>query len=241
MKKFTTVAMLIAGVFAGSANAALMTTSVQTQTYSGPAGNTSGISGVQPFTFAKFDPSLGTLIRVVSQLTFEISGGLLSVDNITNKVVSGNGSLGASVEVTGPTFFISDAFQPMFSGFDLSQMASFTLAADPTLSVGGSGPDVANLFGGTFSMSSGWLNVASFLHSSFMGSGNFDVNFDTNSDISLNVVGARGTFEAVNTNLTMNFFYEYESATPPAPVSVGYGLGSLVLAGLVASRRRKQK
>lgn len=241
IKKIAIAAIVASSLFGNAAHAALMTTSVQSQQYVGKAGNKSGSFGVSPFSFAKFDASLGSLLGVFAKLTFNISGGLISADNLTNKVTSGTGELGASASVSSSVPFVSSSFVPMFSGFELSQLASFTLAADPLLTIGGSGPDVFTMHGGAYSMDSGWQMLATMFQTPLIGTGNFVVNFDTNSDVIINAVGARGSFEAVDADLKMELYYQYEGAAP-APVDARYGMvGLLALAGLMTRRRSLKK
>lgn len=241
LNKFAAYAALSLVVMSTSAQAALMSTTTQNQTYTGVAGNASNSPGLQPFVFEKFDTTLGTLLRVVARLSLTISGGLISADNMTNQVASGTGMLGAQASVSGPVPFINDQYAPMFSGFELAQYADFTLAADPTMSFGGNGPDVGTLYGGTYNKTSGWQSVASLFNYAFVGAGDLLIDFDTNSDISIDVVGARGSFEAVNAVVSLDLFYEYETidVTPPSAVNAGYGMAGLAFLLLGFRSRRK--
>ena len=107
---------------AGAASAEVFTTDVQNQTFTGIAGKASGVDGVSPFVFDKFDESLGTLTNVYFRSTVIIDGGLLGADNFTNEVVSGSGHIGASVTIGDLTnddvSLLDDEFKPLFSTVD---------------------------------------------------------------------------------------------------------------------------
>lgn len=243
LKKSLLAMVAVLGMTSVQSHAALLTTPLQTQSYSGAAGNASGTAGVLPFLFNKFDSALGTLRRVVMRATFNISGGLISADNMTNQVATGTGYLGASVDFSSSALLINSSYRPMFSGFELTQFGNFTLAPDPTMSVGGNGTDVGTIYGGNYSMNSGWQVLAELFQDDFIGTvgQHLAVDFDTNSEVGVNVVGARGSFESVNTTVSMELFYEYETVDGPAPVSAPMGFAALGL-GLIgfAARRKKQ-
>lgn len=247
LKKTTFALVAALGLMSAQSHAALMTTSVQTQTYTGPSGSASGFLGLSPFVFNKFDSALGTLSRVIMRASFTISGGLISADNMSNQQVSGNGFLGASAAISEPgIIFVDDTFNPMFEGLELTQFTNFTLAADPTMGIGGTGPDVVTFNGSTLSTTSGWKNLASFFQSPFVGTSGqtLSIGFDTNSEVAVNVVGARGSFENVENTITLDMYYEYNTVDvtpPPTPVSAPLGFAALGLGLIGFAARRKQK
>lgn len=244
MFKKLTIATLLSIAFMGSAQAALMETDVQKFTFSGPSGVTSTEPGVTPFIFNKFDETLGVLNNVFFRAFFQISGGLIGADNMSNDVVTGNGELGARLSLASSIPLLTPSFSPIFNPIELSQLAVFTLAADPTLSVGGSGPDVATLNGATISENLGWTPSASFLLGNFIGSGQtFRVDYRADSLINVSVPGAQGFFQVPDVYIEVEMYYQYtapEVTTPPQDVSAPFGLAfaGLALMGIGLSRRK---
>lgn len=225
-----------------------LTTPTQSAYFSGTAGNTSLQEGLDPFTFDKFDSSLGTLTGVFVRYDFTIDNGLIGADNMTNEEVSGTGELGGSLTLTSELGFVNSTYNPVFEKMDLLQTAAFTLAADPTQSVGGNGPDVATLYGVQMYSDSGWVSLGSGTFNPFVGTAGdtFDVDFDTDSSVVVNVPGAQGFFQAVDTSISMELYYTYEAPAvnePPASaVSVPAGLAAagMFLMGAGALRRRSK-
>lgn len=237
---------LLSLISAGSAQAALMETEVQKFTFSGPSGVTSTEPGVNPFVFNKFDDTLGALNNVFFRAFFQISGGLIGADNMSNDVVTGSGELGARLSLTSSIPLLNPSFSPIFTPIEVSQLAQFTLAADPTLSVGGNGPDVATLYGATLSDSKGWTPSASFLLGNFIGQGQtFTIDYRADSLINVSVPGAQGFFQVPNVYIEVEMYYQYIAPTivtpPPQDVNAPFGLAiaGLSLMGLGAARRKK--
>jgi hypothetical protein len=230
-----------------SANASLFTQE-QVQTYSGVAGNTSAEAGLDPFSFAKFDASLGDLQNVFVQLTFTIDGGLIGADNMTNEEVTGSGYLGGASTLSSndAQFFAweNGNLRSVFMKQELVQNATFTLAADPEMTTGGNGPDVATHYGSPYSTTESFV-LADFVNSDFVGAGeSILVDYDTDSLVQVEVAGAQGFFQAVDSVMEMRMYYEYTEHAQPeinsvsSPVALAaLGLG---LMGFGAARRKKR-
>lgn len=228
-----------------SASAELLTTEVITNTFTGTAGNASTQNGIEPFTFAKFDPSLGTLTNVFFKSTFIIDNGLIGADNMTNKAVSGTGHLGGQLGYLNATVAMTGGdFQPLFGTQELLQNTTFNLEADPTLSTGGNGPDTATMTGGYMSDATDWLAVHNLVLDQYVSDGgdtSFTVDFDTNSSVMVDVAGAQGTFQAVDATVKLELYYQYESFPEinDVPAPAGLALAGLALMGFGAARRRR--
>jgi len=233
------------------AHAALVT-EVQQNTFTGPAGNSSGAGGgAASFAFNYFDSALGTLTGVHIRYKVDVTGGYLRADNMTNQSINGNATLGAmvSLDISKVSEFLN------LQNIELTQQASFVLAADPSMTTGGFGSDVFQMYGSNLTQTKGWLNYTNnFLIDPFYdvngSGGTFDVDFATYSLITLNAAGAQGVFEPASVKLTMELYYSYDAAvvepeptpepTPgpapvPAPLAGMFGLGLL---GLGLAKRK---
>ena len=235
---------------AGAASAEVFTTDVQNQTFTGIAGKASGVDGVSPFVFDKFDESLGTLTNVYFRSTVIIDGGLIGADNFTNEVVSGSGHIGASVTIGDLTnddvSLLDDEFKPLFSTVDRVRSANFELAADPTESLGGSGADTVVMAGDYHEVITGFSAIAQAFLSQFIGAGDtFSINFDSNSEVYVEADGAQNTFQTAVIDLGLELVYEYEVIEDSgddniSDVSAPFGVAALGLSlmGFGAARRR---
>jgi hypothetical protein len=233
-------------VMSMGASAELLTTAAQTQEFTGTAGNTSTEAGIDTFSFDKFDSSLGILSNVFMRTSFIIDNGFVTADNLTNQIVNGSSELGASAHFLNASEITVDAsVQPILSMMELVQTATYTLAADPTMAIGGTGPDVVTVNGVLLDQTSGWkaINLA------FIGgyvevdaNDDFTVDFDSASLVVVDAPGAQGLFQAVDTTIRLEVFYEYNTFPPVTEVSapVGVAVLGLGLIGFGAMRRRKQ-
>ena len=220
----------------------------QSASFSGAAGNDSTEPGVAPFVFAKFDEALGKLTNVFFRTTFTLSGGLIGADNMTNDATSGYGDLGAKLFLSGSEPLLNGSYASLFSPIELTQRTTFTLAADPTLSTGGNGPDVMTYYGTTLQEQTSWRSISTTFLSNYTGAGQtFNINFDTDSSILVSVPGAQGFFQVPNVYLNVEVYYEYEPTTVQPPPSADVNspvlamLSGLSLIGLGLSRRRQKK
>jgi hypothetical protein len=239
--------LLAAVLVAASATAyADLVTPTQTETFTGVAGNDSTKEGVSPFVFDKFDESLGTLTGVFVQYSLDIANGLIGADNLTNEEVEGTGDLGGDVILSSDLAMFRDGtFTSIFEKLELLQSTTFTLAADPTLSVGGiEGEDVQSFEGSDFSANSGLISLNSDFLSQFAGAGEtFTVDFDSGSTTIVDVSGAQGFFQAVDMIVNMDVYYSYEEFAEPVesndvPAPLGFAALGLALAGLGAKRKK---
>lgn len=235
-------------LFAGNATAAIDVTNTQMKEFGGAAGNTTSEVGVDPFIFNKFDETLGTLLNVFFKASFQISGGLIGADNMTNSEVSGTGLLGAKLSLTGSEPLLNDSYTALFQPLSLVQSTTFNLAADPTLSTGGTGPDIQQFNGTTLDQQTNWLASNTNFLSYYTGSGQtFSIDFDTDSTVVINASGAQGFFQVPNVYLKVEMYYEYETAplsveSPPTDVNAPAGLavfGASMLFFGAARRRQK--
>jgi hypothetical protein len=248
MKFFKTLVLASTLMMAFTANAGYIYTDTQTNSFSGTAGSTSERDGVEPFVFDYFDSTLGDLLNVYVSYDLLIDGGLVGADNLTNKEVSGSLTLGGAVLMSSALPFLTDSFANIFNKLELTQSDTFTVAADPTLSVGGNGPDTYRLLGEEISGTSGLLSLNTNLLNFFTGNSGdtYTVDFDTDSVIVVDAPSTRGFFQAVDTTIEMNIVYEYENDIPPAnnevsvPAPASAFLFGLGLAGLAATRKKKQ-
>ncbi len=235
-------------LFTLGANAELYTPT-QSEAFAGTAGNKSSEPGVDPFVFSKFDTALGNLTGVYVRYDFTILNGLIGADNMTNDEAAGSGVLGAAATFTASVPFLDyTTTQPVLTNVDLTQTADFTLAADPTMSVGGSGPDVATMYGQTMTQDSGWVRLTDFFLGDFEGAGDtFTINFDTFSNLNVEVAGAQGFFQVVDTEINFDVYYAYEEIVeppvePPSDVSAPLtALAGLSLLGLAGLRRKRNQ
>lgn len=217
------------------AHAEIINTPTQNQLFFGTAGNKSTEPGVDPFSFSKFDTSLGSLNDVFVRYSMTIDNGLLGADNLTNDAVVGTGTLGGSVLLKPEFGFLKDDFSPIFEKISLSQTETLNLAADPTMSLGGSGPDVDSFNGGFLEKNVGWLTVNKVLLSNFLASptnDSFTIDIDTSSVVKVDAGGSQGFFQAVDVGVNMDLYYSYDKA-PEADVSDVTSPGVLAAAGLV--------
>ena len=227
-----------------------ITTSTQSQSFTGEGGADSSLENVSPLVFDMFDSSLGTLTGAFISYSMGVNGGLIGADNMTNDETSGTGSLGAEMilqEMSGMNFFKDGTYDSAFEKLTRVENTTFTLAADPTMSVGGSGDDIQQ-FNGTSGVvsSNGFIALNTNLLSQFMGSAGdtFTVDFDTTSVTSVSVAGAQGFFQPVTLDIAMNLYYTYEEvAEEPeasdAPAPIGFAALGLALAGFGIRRKTK--
>lgn len=235
----------------GGASAALMTTTIQSQSYSGTAGISSNESGANPLTFLKFDETLGNLVNVFMRADFSISGGLIGADNVTNQEVGGTGELGANISVTSSMPLFNSAYQMMFETVELSQFTNFILVADPTLSTGGNGLDVVTLYGGAINTQVDWQSVGAFFVNDYIGQNQqFNIDFNTVSIVNISAPGAQGFFQSPDFSMNIELYYEYDptevTTTPnevPTDVTgpAGLAIAGMSLMLLGANRRKNQK
>lgn len=237
----------------GGASATYVT-ATQTQQFQGIAGKDSGADGVLPFSFLKFDSSLGNLTGVFFRSVINVSGGLIGADNTTNEQVDGSGYIGASVQIGDATndgvSTLDNSFKPIFGPQEFVTNASFTLHGDPELSVGGNGSDVFVMNGSSHFYDSGFLSVSSMFFNQYLGSDYFNIGFDTTSEVSVSALGAQNTFKTANVELGLELYYQYEKfpepgieVEPPAsnvPTPFGFASLGLGLLGFGAARRKKK-
>lgn len=233
--------LAVALVFAAASANAAYTTEAQTNTYSGAAGSKSTEEGVDPFSFSKFDSSLGVLTGVVFTYNFSVSDGYIGASNQSNQTAGGSAELGSHV-----SFDFSDVSQYiMLAPITLSQSTSFYL--QPAGSE--AGDDSFMLDGKSMNSSKDRTLTENFILSSFIGDDPFYIDFLTSSitEITTNGAGVQGLFESVDISLSMSLSYVYEEYEDtgdegsvedvPAPLIGFAGLAMFGLAGL----RRKSK
>lgn len=243
--KFTKLAVIAIPLMLGaSAAQASLSTATQVQSFSGAAGSSSSQASVDPFTFDLFDSTLGDLTGVFLSYDVVISGGMLGADNQTNEEVSGTMELGGGVNFEGQFPLFDTAYNPVFNQVDGSKLANFTLAADPTQSVGGNGPDTVEILGDTFTGGAENVSISDLLFDNFSqaGGGSFFIDFTSFSTTLINAPGAYGYFDSPDLDMSVSLYYTYEE---PAPVEAndvsapfGLALGGLALMGLARLRRR---
>jgi hypothetical protein len=225
---------------------ALADLSTPTQNFSfvGSADSSSLEPGGAPFLFNKFDGSLGDLTGVFVLYDFAIMNGLLGADNKTNAQVSGSGDLGAAVALTSNVQFLNNDLSGLFNRVSLLHSFEFTLAADPTLSIGGDGPDTSTMLGATLFRDSGWKRASNINYASFYGGPGekITINFDMDPTAIVRVVGAQGFFQSVDTELNMSMYYTYSAplvVQPPTnvPAPIGMAIMGLAMIGFGARKR----
>ena len=223
-------------------------TGVQSHNYSGSAGNNSASVSIDPFTFDYFDISLGTLTGVFVSYNIEISGGFIGADNQTNKEVQGTMRLGGGAFFDADMPFLDANFNDIFNTVSGEKQESFTLAADPTLSVGGNGPDTYVMNGDRFSGGVSNVQVNTALNNNFIDSGSFDIDFSSYSILEVNAPGARGFFESPDLNIEMSLYYTYQpdaviddpsDATTDVSSPATLGAAGLLMMMAGAFRRKK--
>jgi hypothetical protein len=246
------VTAIAASMITWGVQADILTTDPQSNNWMGTAGNTSLAAGIDPFAFYKFDSSLGNLTNVFVQYDLTINNGLLGADNLGNTPVTGIGVLGGKISLTSDVSFLTPDFQNVFSPLEVTQNFTFNLDADPTYSVGGTGQDIQSFTGNELFASSGFETLNPFVFDQFMGGPNdaFNVDFDTDSVVIIEMQNAQGFFQAVDTEINVSIYYEYDdTATPPGPLDVN-GPVSIILAtggllaffaGLTYRNRKAQK
>jgi hypothetical protein len=214
----------VAGLALLGANAAFAGTS--TQSFTQPQRTT---DYTLPFTFAQFDPSLGTLDSV----TLTLDGGSAFSGTIKNVAASAEDfefTEGVNLELTGP------------AGADIlgnaSSSQSYTgLAAGGTAAFGPVAP--------TFTAISQVLSPAAAGFSSFVGTGTVPFNLGTLT--SETIRGGGGNQRATLTTtagghatLTYNYTNYTPAAVPEASTTVSFGLLlALGLGVLVVARKKK--
>lgn len=225
----------------------IKTTAVQSDSYTGTAGDTSLQPGVDPFVFSKFDSSLGTLTNIFVTYSISIDNGYIGADNKTNNAVSGSAELGGQVLFSSDLGFINSSFVSLFQPpLKVTQTVTIELAADLNQTTGGTGPDVQQYNGGPLSDSRNSLQVNSVAFGTFIGSATdtFDVDFETISLNNVSVGGAQGFFEAVDVTVAFEMYYEYEEADEPDVPSVPapgiFSVGLLCLGALYGRRYIKR-
>jgi hypothetical protein len=247
------ITAIAASMMTWGVQADILTTDPQSNNWMGTAGNTSLAAGIDPFAFYKFDSSLGNLTNVFVQYDLTINNGLLGADNLGNTPVTGIGVLGGKISLTSDVSFLTPDFQNVFSPLEVTQNFTFNLDADPTYSIGGTGQDIQSFTGNELFASSGFKTLNPFVFNQFMGGANdtFNVDFDTDSVVIIEMQNAQGFFQAVNTEINMSIYYEYDGvATPPdgpldvnGPVGILLTTGGLLafFAGLTYRNRKAQK
>jgi hypothetical protein len=253
MLKLKTIALATALGLASMGASASFVTNTQTATFTGVAGNDSSEPGLSPFQFEKFDSSLGNLTGVYVRYDFSIDNGMIGADNLTNEQKGGTAYLGGSLLLDSPgQLFLDSNYATIFDKLDLTQQVSFILEPDPSMSVGGSGPDTFTYNGSALDDGLAWtaLGTDQFILDSFLGNAGetFDVSYDTDSDTRVDVPGTQGFFQAVDASISMDLYYAYEEFPPTtgtgetsADVSVPAGIAAagMALFGLAGVRRRK--
>lgn len=246
----TLTALAFAGAMSFASHAELITTDTQVRDYQGAAGNTSLEAGIDPFTFDLFDASLGTLTGVHIWYGMEINNGLIGADNLTNKRATGSGTLGGAITLSSELNFLKSNYTPIFNKLNVTQGVTFDLAADPTMSTGGTGPDVQSFNGGYFSNNSGWLDVNTNLLDQFYNTSadTFTIDFDTDSIVKVNVSGAQGFFRVVDADISVQMYYTYDAPEAPEPVppvadvsAPLIGSACAAIFGFALYRRKKAK
>ncbi|MEG3765034.1 choice-of-anchor E domain-containing protein [Alteromonas sp. 14N.309.X.WAT.G.H12] len=245
MLKKTLLGLMIAA--ASATASAELTTEVQHQEFSGEAGQDSSDADILPLEFEMFDESLGILTGVYISYTLDVSGGLIGADNLTDEDTSGTGSLGVEVlfsEMSGMNFFEEGTLDDVFTKLSRIETTTFSLEADPTMSVDGSGADVQQYDGTAGTVDSdGYIALNTDYLEQFIGTDEtFTVDFDTSSITSVDVTGAQGFFQPVNMILGVDLYYTYEEVsvveeTSSVPAPLSFAALGLVMTGLGARRK----
>ncbi len=245
MKKLI-LASLLLSTLSSTAFASAVLTPTQENSFSGTAGNTSFEAGISPFSFYKFDSTLGNLSNVFVWYNLTIDQGLLGADNLTNDAATGVGYLGGRITLSSDLAFIDNSYQSIFNSIETTQQFNFDLAADPSYSLGGNAPDVQSFVGSEFSTHSGVFALSPLIFSQFEGgaSEQFDVDFRSYSVVDVQVENAQGFFQAVDATISMGLQYEYfNNAEVGSTVDVNTplfgGVGLLIAAALLSGKRRK--
>lgn len=247
MKLLSTLLLTTALTTAFGAQAELQT-NVQTHSFSGSVGNTSTSPNIDPFAFDYFDDTLGTLTGAFVSYNVSILGGFIGADNQTNQEVNGTMRIGGGVFLESDLPFWDTSFNAIFDTASTELTESFTLAADPTLSIGGNGPDVYTLNGNNHIDGKGYTGVNANMLSNFIGAGTFDVDFRSYAILEVNAPGARGFFDSPDLNVSMSMYYTYEAPVgtggsgEPNDVASPFSVGALgmVMMALGAWRRRQK-
>ncbi|MBC8127529.1 MAG: choice-of-anchor E domain-containing protein [Gloeobacteraceae cyanobacterium ES-bin-144] len=228
MKTINTLILLTA--LGGSACA---TTITQTKTKAAYlAGNP------EVLTFSKFDSSLGQLTGITVGFSFVKSGGSLAVDN--------DGTLGGSVlfrhdlesYLTSSTVNIGSS--SVYNTALARSTASFTVGANDgdntdTFDIGTSDHHVYNAVTKTTTFAT--ENISSNFWGDYIGTGNYDIHFETIQSYSASGIGGLQTLGlAASVTPTVTVTYDY---TPTAiPELASWMMICLGLGGALFIRRR---
>lgn len=248
-----TLSLLLMSGAASAEVATQYTTDTQTQTFTGVAGKDSGVDDVSAFVFDAFDSSLGVLTGVYFRSVITVDGGVIGADNTTNEEVDGSGYIGASIligDTTNDTVGLLDSsFKSIFSLQEMIDYTTFSLAADPTLSVGGDGDDTFSMAGSLHEYDSGTLSVGSYFFDDYLDSNGetFSISFNTTSEVFVDALGAQNTFKTASMELSLELYYTYEDFAEPeisepasdVPAPLGFALFGFGLLGLARSRKNK--
>lgn len=242
----TRIALLLAASMIGFGAQAELQTTVQTQSFVGSAGNTSTSEAIDPFTFDYFDTELGTLTGVYVSYDIAILGGFIGADNQTNSEVQGDMEIGGGAFLEAVNVpFMDDNYASLFQTVSGQRYETFTLDADPTLSVGGNGPDTFTINGYDYTGGIDFTAVNTAFLNNFQHDGSFDVNFRSYSVLNVDAPGARGFFDSPDMEISMSMYYTYEEPIPDVPAEandvtspLAAGALGMLLMGAGAGRRR---
>ncbi|MCB1738254.1 MAG: choice-of-anchor E domain-containing protein, partial [Gammaproteobacteria bacterium] len=161
-----------------AASAAILTTTVETESFSGIPSYTESSGGHTPLTFSKFDGSLGTLLNVYVRANIAVDGGNVYVDN-EGDAASGTVDWGASLAITSGDVAL---FHTGFTAFGATATNTFgfTLGADDGDGAGvqSTGTDYGTAAGIAASDSDGYHAINSGFIASYIGTGaTFDINY----------------------------------------------------------------